>query len=608
MGLSTSLNTAVAGLNATQLGIGIVSQNVANVDRPGYVRRQVGTVDTLGGNTVSTANSAVQRLLDVIVQRQLWQDTASAAYTATRASALSALDQLYGAPGSTTALDSVFNRFTASLQSLQNDPSNYSLRSGVLDAATQLATRLNGLSQGVQALRSQAEAGIGSAVTQVNQLLSSLTTVNARIMGGPPDAGTAELKDQRDRIVAELAQYIDIKTSEDARGSLSIVTQSGTQIFDGRPAVTLSFDEHYGLAPASQWNADPAQRGVGTLKLTDASGNSLDAIANKVFRTGEIAAFIELRDTTLVQAQAQLDEIAAQMAKALSGASLQGAPVSNGLQLDLANQRVNTLTFDYVPAPAGPTQRFTFVDAPAGTALPIGTDPSNKQIAIDFSANPAAIAAQIQAALDTNGATGFTVANPSGTLLQITEAGGRVAGLGAQTTATAAASASPGLAFFVDAGNRPFAGSFDEASRKVGFAGRIAVNPDLVADRSKLVVSGTGPQGDDTRVKFMLESLTQSEHAISRSTGLTNGGSASMTVATLVQRTVSSQGQAAEHAKRLNEGQQVALAAVQSRFQEAAKVNVDQEMAMLIELQAAYAANARIISTVKEMMDVLLRI
>jgi flagellar hook-associated protein 1 FlgK len=318
MGLSTSLNTAVAGLNATQIGIGVVSQNVANADKPGYVRRQVSTVDSLAGNTVGTHTTAVQRLLDVIVQRQLWQETSGAAYTATRADALSSLDRLYGAPGSTTALDSVYNRFTGALQALQNDPSSYSLRTGVIDAANELAGRLNGLSDGVQALRQQAEAGIGNAVTQVNSLLNSLTSVNAKIVGSPNSGSTAELKDQRDRIVAELSQYIDIKTSEDARGSLNIVTASGTQIFDGRPAITLSFDEHTNIAPNSQWSSDPTQRGVGTIKMTNSAGNSVDAIANGVFRSGEIAAYVELRDKTLVQSQAQLDEIAAQMSSALS--------------------------------------------------------------------------------------------------------------------------------------------------------------------------------------------------------------------------------------------------------------------------------------------------
>ena len=41
MGLSTSLNTAIGGLNAAQVGIGVVSQNVANAETTGYVRRTV---------------------------------------------------------------------------------------------------------------------------------------------------------------------------------------------------------------------------------------------------------------------------------------------------------------------------------------------------------------------------------------------------------------------------------------------------------------------------------------------------------------------------------------------------------------------------------------
>ena len=105
MGLSTSLNTAIGGLNAAQVGIGVVSQNVANAGTTGYVRRTVSTADSLTGLTVGVQSTQVQRLLDKIVQHQLWQEASGAAYTSTRASAMSNLDKLYGAPGSSTALD-----------------------------------------------------------------------------------------------------------------------------------------------------------------------------------------------------------------------------------------------------------------------------------------------------------------------------------------------------------------------------------------------------------------------------------------------------------------------------------------------------------------------
>ena len=619
MGLSTSLNTAIGGLNAAQVGIGVVSQNVANAGTTGYVRRTVSTADSLSGRTLGVQSTQVQRLLDKIVQHQLWQEASGAAYTATRASSLSNLDKLYGAPGSATALDTIFNKFTGALQSLQNDPSSYSLRSQVLDNATQLARQLNTLSNGVQALRSQAETGIASGITKVNDLLGALTKVNTRIVGSPNDSATAGLRDQRDLILSELSQYVDIKTTEDARGSVSVVTGSGTQLFDGQAAVTFKFDERTGLGPDDQWDVDPAKRGVGTIKIVDASGNISDAISNRIFRSGEIAANIELRDKTLVQAQAQLDEIAAQMAKALSENSLQSVAyppspaAQTGLDLDLGfdatKQRLSTLTFDYAPSPPGPTQRFTFVNAPAGTVLPIGSDPSNKTIAIDFSAGPAAVAAQIQNALDTNGATGFTVANPSGSQLRITEPGGRVAGLGAKTSVLAADAATSGVPLFVDADNKPFVASYDEATRKTGLAARIAVNSDIIRNSSLLVGPTGTAAGDTTRPKALLDSLTSSVRSFDNSSspeGMTAPYSG--TITNFVQRVVSSQGQAVEAARRLDEGQQIALASIQSRFQATAQVNVDQEMSMLIELQTAYAANARIISTMKEMMDVLMRV
>src|SRR6478672_11543909 len=111
MGLNTSLNTAISGLRATQIGIGVVSQNVANAGTTGYVRRAVSNADSLSGQTIGVQSTQVQRLLDKIVQHQLWQESAGAGYTATRASALSNLDKLYGAPGSATALDTLFNGF-----------------------------------------------------------------------------------------------------------------------------------------------------------------------------------------------------------------------------------------------------------------------------------------------------------------------------------------------------------------------------------------------------------------------------------------------------------------------------------------------------------------
>jgi flagellar hook-associated protein 1 FlgK len=622
MGLSTALGTALSGLHSTQVGIGVVSQNVANAGTAGYVRRTVSNVDTVSGRTVGAGNPNVQRLLDRIVQHQLWQETSGAAYTSARAEVFSDLDQLYGAPGSATALDTIYNTFTSSLQALQNDPSSYTNRTAVLDAASQLASRLRGLSEGVQTQRSQTETKLDVAVDRVNELLGSLTDVNARIVNGGQSSATAELRDQRERIISELAQYVEIRTEERPNGAISISTASGTQLFDGRPTVTFEFDARSSIGPQSQWSANPAQRSVGTITARDISGNSFDAIANGTFRSGEIGALIELRDKTLVQAQAQLDEIAAQLSSALSDREIAGTAATvgaaTGFDVDLAGlQSGNSVTLDYKVTPGGQTQRFTFVRVDSAASLPLPAsaqgDANNRVVGIDFSGGMASVAAQIQAAVG----AGFTVSNTGSVLRVVDDGAGAtrdVVGLTARPTQTSLTGGTSELPFFVDAGrnNAAYTGSFEGGAQSAGYASRITVNPDLVADRSRLVVYNTAPatpQGDTTRPKFLLDRLTSSQRSFTNSTGFDGSTATSTgTISSFVQRVVASQGQASEQAQRLDEGQQVALASVQSRFLEDTQVNVDQEMSTLIELQSAYAANARVISTVKELLDVLLRL
>lgn len=621
MGLSTALGTAISGLNSSQVGIGVVSQNVANAGTAGYVRRTVSNVDSISGRTVGVNNPNVQRLLDRIVQHQLLQESSGAAYTATRAQVFANLDQLYGAPGSATALDSMYSKFTSSLQALQNDPSSYTNRTAVIDAAGQLANRLRGLSDGVQQQRAQTEAGIGAAVTRTNELLDQLTDVNARIVNAPQTSATADLRDQRDRIISELSQYVEIRTDERPNGSVSITTASGTQLFDGRPTIKFEFDQRGNIGPQSQWSSDPAQRGVGTIVARDLSGNSFDAIANNTFRSGEIGALIELRDKTLVQAQRQLDEIAAQLASALSDREVAGTAVTagaaTGFDVDLAGlQSGNSVTLDYKVTPGGQTQRFTFVRVESAASLPLPAsaqgDANNRVIGIDFSGGPASVAAQIQAAVG----PGFAVSN-TGSVLRIVDDGAAgtrdVMGLTARPTQTSLTGGTGELPFFVDGrNNAAYTGSYEGGAQSIGFASRIAVNPDLIADRSRLVVYNTSPmtpQGDTTRPSFLYDRLTSSQRSFTNATGFDGStATSSGTVSSFVQRVVAGQGQASEQAKRLDEGQQVAFASVQSRFVEDTKVNVDEEMSTLIELQSAYAANARVISTVKELLDVLMRL
>ena len=90
----------------------------------------------------------------------------------------------------------------------------------------------------------------------------------------------------------------------------------------------MSFDAVGTITPASQWSANPSLRGVGTIMLIPPSGTPVDLIQNRAIRSGTIAAYLQMRDQDLVQAQNQLDALAAGMAQALSDKTTAGTAVS----------------------------------------------------------------------------------------------------------------------------------------------------------------------------------------------------------------------------------------------------------------------------------------
>src|SRR5262245_52862790 len=123
MSLSQAINTAIAGLRVTQTGLSIVASNVANADTPGYVRKSPNQITTAAGDSaISVRVNGINRELDRYVQKQLRIETSGGAYADLRADLYQRLQQIYGQPGSQSALETVFNKFTAAVQALSTSP------------------------------------------------------------------------------------------------------------------------------------------------------------------------------------------------------------------------------------------------------------------------------------------------------------------------------------------------------------------------------------------------------------------------------------------------------------------------------------------------------
>src|SRR5439155_24121341 len=109
MSRSQALSTALSGLRATQTGLALVASNVANAQTPGYVRKTLAQeTSAAGASSGGVRVTAVNREIDQYVQRQLNIEVSGGSYAATRADFYQRLQQIYGAPGSDSALETVF--------------------------------------------------------------------------------------------------------------------------------------------------------------------------------------------------------------------------------------------------------------------------------------------------------------------------------------------------------------------------------------------------------------------------------------------------------------------------------------------------------------------
>jgi flagellar hook-associated protein 1 FlgK len=322
-----------------------------------------------------------------------------------------------------------------------------------------------------------------------------------------------------------------------------------------------------------------------------------------------------MRDTVLPQAQSQLDELANQMSQALSNQTTNGTAVTsgsqNGFNVDVGSMLPgNSATLSYTDS-GNVAHTITIVSLGPGGSLPLQTSPSNPNnqiIGINFAGGMTSAVAQLNAAFGAN----LQFANPSGTVLQALNAGATtnvVNGLSATSTVTSLTSGSPQLPMFLD-GSTPITGALTtNGSQTVGLAGRITVNPALAAAPASLVAyAANTAAGDSTRPNFLLNQMSTAALTFSPTTGI---GSAqqpfSGSLPNYMSAIVSQQSQAASAASNLQQGQSTVVAALQQRFNSQSGVSIDTEMSNLIALQNAYGANARVMSTVQQMMATLLQ-
>jgi len=229
MTLNSTLNIANSSLIASQVGLQVASNNLANVSTPGYTR-QIALLQALRGSQsdpfqigsgVAVAN--VRRQIDQALQERLWDGVSDQYSSAQKLNTFNQLEAILneGTEFDTSSqLTSFFNTWSEATTLLDSE-------SSIINQGQSLTGFIRNVREQLMDQRRQLEDQLDAQTVQANSLFEELATINQTIAGRETGAAEASaLRDRRDQIVTEISSLIDISVNENAEGLYDVFVGS----------------------------------------------------------------------------------------------------------------------------------------------------------------------------------------------------------------------------------------------------------------------------------------------------------------------------------------------------------------------------------------------
>ena len=392
MSLGVTLKTATSGLNAAQTALRVVSDNIANVNTPGYVRKAVNqqplVVDGMGQGV---RIESIKRITD----QYLHTASLTAASDASRWNAVSSyLDNaqsLFGDPAGTGFFFNRLDRIFAAFATAADDPSSTLLRSQGLANVEDLLTEASRINDQIVSLRDTVDTRVKAGVSRANDLLVEVDLLNtditrARVLGAD-SSGSENIQSQ---LLDELATLMNIRVAPRNGGGVDVRSLEGV-LLAGDGAAKLTY------------NASDSTPGYITAQPARSTSNQPIQLTS-----GELRGLMDLRDVELPKISDQLGEFISkavdQLNAAHNAAAAFPAPATmsgrdTGLDLPSAIGGFSGTSTIAIVDPAGVLQRTVAIDFTAGT------------IAVNGGAGaaftPATFLASLNAALGASGSASF---------------------------------------------------------------------------------------------------------------------------------------------------------------------------------------------------------
>lgn len=292
-----------AALKVAEIGMQIVGNNVANANTPGYIRQELVQQTAIGLKIGHLTLGYGVRATGVVgkVDNHLTEQMRQALSEVTRSEVLSKTYEEYEAifqELSAEDISTAMSEFTNAFSDLANQPGNDALRSLVLERGKNLTTDIRDFRSRMLSVGNDFDKQIRSAAAEINRLTELIADANYRIAaveaGGTTGTEAVGIRDDRLKLLEELASYVDIRVQETPTGTATVFLGGDYLVSDGFAR----------KVKAQQTNKDGQLRTDLLMVDTDAP---LDV------RGGRVGGLLESRDQVIQGTIDEFDNYVSQM-------------------------------------------------------------------------------------------------------------------------------------------------------------------------------------------------------------------------------------------------------------------------------------------------------
>jgi flagellar hook-associated protein 1 len=312
--LLSTMFLATGAMAADQGALEATTNNVANVNTPGYSREipilQENPPVVVGNLTFGTGVSLakLESVRDSLLQLRIQQETGQQGHLNSFAGALSQTQTLFTAGASD--IGSQISNLFSSISQLSTNPSSIALRQGVLTAASNLTLTFNNTASNLAAQRSNLDLNVVQSVQQVNTLTQQIAGLNGQIttlQNLGQEAGI--FIDQRDVLINQLSGLIDVSEIKSDSG-ITLTTSNGTALVSGTRSFSLT-----------------TQPGASGVQHIFSQGNDITSTLS----SGALGGLIQVRDQKIPALLTSLDTLASGLATAFNSANTSGFDLNGSI-------------------------------------------------------------------------------------------------------------------------------------------------------------------------------------------------------------------------------------------------------------------------------------